>query len=668
MRLPSVRSRLRVLALITAAAPLAAASVVAQPITAGAAGGQTRQLPRVGTTTFLPTPEGTGALSFPEIAGAGGDAASPSPNVKIVDRHQSVGEGQGQDGGNGQNQDRPATLVKSFDGLRHRDQRLANGGNQFSVEPPDQGLCVGNGFVMETVNDVLTVYDLNGNRLKGVTDLNTFYGYPPAVLRKTPRVYGPFVTDPSCHFDPDTQRWIHVVLTLETFPTSGFFTGSNHLDIAVSDTSSPLGNWTIYRIDTTDDGTNGTPNHHCSSGPNPVPPTHPTACIGDYPHMGADHYGVFFTTNEYSLFGPEFKSANIYAVSKRALTSRTATISATQFETVGAVHLSSGQSESGFTVWPATSPDQQYAGSANGTEFFMSSDAASEVNSAGTSNRLIVWSITNTHSLDATPDLRLNNTVLPVRPYAIPPLSDQKPGNVPLAECINDTALPTPAALGLGGPGCWRFLFTNEPAHNMVETRLDSNDTRMQQVTYANGRLWGALDTALTLGGVNKAGIEWFIVRPRAGGEELEAEVDRQGYLGVPGNNVTYPAIGVTSHGRGVMGFTLVGKDHYPSAGYSAIDSKGVGKVQVAAEGLGPEDGFTGYAPLVAPNPVRPRWGDYGAAVPVGNDVWIANEYIGQTCDLATYYAGGDPTRFGSCGGTRTALANWYTRISRVRV
>lgn len=42
----------------------------------------------------------------------------------------------------------------SFDGLSFRDQRLANGGNQFSVEPPDQGLCAGNGYVLESVNDV----------------------------------------------------------------------------------------------------------------------------------------------------------------------------------------------------------------------------------------------------------------------------------------------------------------------------------------------------------------------------------------------------------------------------------------------------------------------------------------------------------------------------------
>jgi len=57
----------------------------------------------------------------------------------------------------------------------------------------------------------------------------------------------------------------------------------------------------------------------------------------------------------------------------------------------------------------------------------------------------------------------------------------------------------------------------------------------------------------------------------------------------------------------------------------------------------------------------RPRWGDYGAAVPWGNTVWIASEYIGQSCDFSTYLN----TNF-RCGNTRTALANWDTRISQV--
>jgi hypothetical protein len=44
-----------------------------------------------------------------------------------------------------------------------------------------------------------------------------------------------------------------------------------------------------------------------------------------------------------------------------------------------------------------------------------------------------------------------------------------------------------------------------DPVKPAVESALDSNDTRMQQVTYADGKLYGALDTAVTAGGATKA-------------------------------------------------------------------------------------------------------------------------------------------------------------------
>src|SRR5215467_3799597 len=120
-----------------------------------------------------------------------------------------------------------------FEGLNHYQQRYSRGGNQFSVEPPDQGMCVGNGYVVEVVNDVFNVHsDTTGasvlpdntatNVVSGfarnvnhAVDLNSFYGYPPAVDRST-GVRGQFVTDPSCIYDTQTQRFFVVVLTLET--------------------------------------------------------------------------------------------------------------------------------------------------------------------------------------------------------------------------------------------------------------------------------------------------------------------------------------------------------------------------------------------------------------------------------------------------------------------
>src|SRR6185369_13638549 len=121
-----------------------------------------------------------------------------------------------------------------------------------------------------------------------------------------------------------------------------------------------------------DDGTNATPDHHCpltNAGTGHGP------CLGDYPHIGADANGFYITTNEYSFFGPEFKSAQVYALSKSALVSGAASVAVTQFDTVGA-----DNGNPGFTLWPATSPAGAYETGAGGTEYFMSSNAADEAN------------------------------------------------------------------------------------------------------------------------------------------------------------------------------------------------------------------------------------------------------------------------------------------------
>jgi hypothetical protein len=146
----------------------------------------------------------------------------------------------------------------------------------------------------------------------------------------------------------------------------------------------------------------------------------------------------------------------------------------------------------------------------------------------------------------------------------------------------------------------------------------------------------------------------------------VQARLVRDGQLGLAGNNLTYPAVGVNADGRGVMAFTLVGNDYYPSAAYAAFDGRtGAGAIYLAKAGVGPQDGFSGYRAFADPPDfeARPRWGDYGATAVDGRNIWIASEYIGQRCTLAEYTA--DP--FGSCNGTRTALANWGTRISLIK-
>jgi hypothetical protein len=541
----------------------------------------------------------------------------------------------------------------SIDGLNHRDQRLANGGNQFSLEPPDQALCVGNGLVLEATNSVLRVFDTNGNPVTGVQDLNTFFQYPAAVDRTVnPPVIGPQVIDPVCLYDPDFGRFFVAITTLGVLP-DGTFTGKNTIDLAVSNTNDPTGAWTVYKIPAQNDGQDGTPDHGCllddgvTHGP----------CFQDYPHIGADRYGVYVSTNEYDLFGDTYSTANVFAFSKRELAAH-GDVRVTLVENLSVAGTP------GFTVWPAQSPPGEYALERGGTEYFLNTiagDGSETGNPTGTARKLGVWALSNTRSLDwPTPDLRLTSRLIDSQTYVFPPLSTQPAGDFPLGECVNDTTVPTPF-----GTGCWNLFFLpeDEPAHDEVISSPDSLDSRMQQTWYVNGEIWGSSGTAVRVGGEVKAGIAWFRVDPhldRRG--RLHADVEDQGYIALADNNLTMPAIALTPQGEGAIAFTVIGETFHPTAGYVRIDDDGhVGPVRIAAQGVGVTDGFTSYKAFVG-DPPRTRWGDYGAAVTDGDRIWLASEYIAQSCTLTEYLTGA----IGSCNNTRTALANWATRITRI--
>src|SRR5215831_6527088 len=409
-----------------------AGTVAVAPVAGAVSGvGSTRQVPSAGTTSYSPTADGTDAgFGQPELGPGLGEASGnvSSHNQNGVNRSRSIqhtapgvttapiaaGVGVSSAG--------PLSVLTSFDGLNHRNQRLANGGNQFSLEPPDQGLCGGNGFVVEAINDVLRVYDTKGNAQTGVVDLNTFFGYAAAINRTT-GAFGPEITDPSCIFDAPTQRWFVVVLTLDRVGTSSALSGTNHLDIAVSTSASPLDPFTIFHLPVQNDGSQGTPQHNCVGGP----------CLGDYPHIGADANGFYITTNEFNFFAPGFRASQIYALSKKGLEAGTAT-SAILFDTANFTL----EGNPGFTVWPAISPGTSFSAEAGGTEYLLSSVARFSTTASDT--RLRIWAISNTQSLGSTtPSPQLNSGVVPVELYSVPGKAGQRIGNIPLGDCINDT-------------------------------------------------------------------------------------------------------------------------------------------------------------------------------------------------------------------------------------
>jgi hypothetical protein len=463
-----------------------------------------------------------------------------------------------------------------FTGLSVLDDAASNG---FIFEPPDQGMAVGNGFVLEALNLELVVLSAaSGARLSGVVALNAFFGLPP-VQDPVTKKFGPFLSDPKCYFDRATQRWFLTILEADVNPTTGAFSGQTSVLIAVSQTASPLGNYHLYKLPTTNDGSNGTQIH----------PGCP--CLPDQPLIGADAFGFYISTNEFPLFQNGFNGADIYAISKLKLAAGSPA-KAVEFS---GIPLAEGLA---FSVQPATSPsfgDEPDSG----VEYFMSSlDFNNNLD-----DRIAVWAMTNTRSLsDPNPNVRLLTKVIKSQTYGFPPPAVQNPLN--------------------------GFTLFNNGGH--LET-IDTGDDRMNQVVFANGHLWAGLDTVVGTAASPRAGIAYFIVKPTLEDGELNASIAKDGYVTVAGDSTMYPSIGVTTSGEAAMVLALVGpagtqvfqRGFFPSFAYAPISiPAGAGDIRLAAPGQTPDDSFSGGPGIPA------RWGDYTAAVADGENIWMAGERI----------------------------------------
>jgi hypothetical protein len=508
---------------------------------------------------------------------------------------------------------------QGFNGISHIDSRTANNGNQFSVEPPDQGLCVGNGYVMEAVNDAVRVFDTEGNPLTGVEDINSFFGFPAAIDRTVaPPVFGPSLSDPKCYFDQPTRRWFVSELMIDNGTNPGA-TGRSFNLLAVSQTDHPTGAFTIFMYDVTDDGLNGTPNH----GGCP--------CFGDQPLLGADKFGVYQTTNEFPEFVNGFNGSQIYAISKSEIEEAA---SSPKEPVPVVVHIDASQQLVPFgglsySIQPATAPasndwdNDPDTSLKNGVEYFLS--ALQFVDTFD--NRIAVWAITNTKSLsESSPTLTLSFAVIHSETYGQPNPASQKVGEIPLGVSVR------------------------EP-----EEFVATNDDRMNQVVFAGGTLYGGLNSLLKVGGAEQQGIAWFGVNPRFNGPTLTGRVVTQGYVAVAGADVYFPSIGVNDDGNGVIAFSISGAKYFPSAAYTdMVSGKGLPFVHISGAGKDPEDGFSGYVAFGAAGVAR--WGDYSAAIADGKRIWFAAEYIPNACSSLT------PTT-PLC---RTVNANWGTFVSAV--
>ncbi len=266
------------------------------------------------------------------------------------------------------------SALVNFNGVSSRDSQFTNYEQTF--EPPDQGLCKGNGFVLEAVNSAYRIYNTAGKSLRGPFNINDLFN----VGGKE------FTSDPRCWFDPSTQTWFAIVLFLNDTGTA------STLQIAVRHSSSPIGLWNEYAIDTTDPGGNGCP------------------CFGDQPRIGIDQTNFYVTADEFSILGPQFNGAEMWVIDKSDLVNGAPSARFAHF-----AHLTNNTTS---TVAPQPALSQ---GNPN-AEYML---GALDPNGTG-DHRISVWAVTNRNqvSLGGTPTL--SSIVINSQKYANPPNPPQK--------------------------------------------------------------------------------------------------------------------------------------------------------------------------------------------------------------------------------------------------
>jgi hypothetical protein len=274
----------------------------------------------------------------------------------------------------------PAALLESFNGVSSRDSAVTNFGQQF--EPPDQGLCVGNGFVVEMVNSAYTVYRPSGAVVAGPFNVNGPFN----------EGLTQFTSDPRCHYDADTHTWFAVILFINSEENA------SSIDVAVNTSGDPTKVWTTYKIDTTGLGGKTGPRH----------PGCP--CFGDQPTLGIDGQNLYVTTNEFSILGEQFNGAQIYAFAKKDLVALSSTVHFARF-----MNLSIGGSVAS-SVQPALSAGTPAA------EFFLSSLDPT----ATFDQRIGVWALTKAALVAKGGTPKLSSLVLPAEAYGVPPKAEQR--------------------------------------------------------------------------------------------------------------------------------------------------------------------------------------------------------------------------------------------------
>jgi hypothetical protein len=291
-------------------------------------------------------------------------------------------------------------LIAEFDGVNAIQNSETAG---FDLEPPDEGLGAGNGFVANFVNVTGAIYNMHGGMVKGPFYLNKFFGEAPDAFTSDPRVY----------YDAHSGRWFATMLVYSFNSTFTAITES-HIDVAASDSSNPTHKWHVYRVNASSVGHRGCP------------------CLGDYPILGVDRQNLYISTQEFTSDLASFNGAQLYILPKKQLTAGASSVHLASFE-----NLEAGGTL-GFRVQFANTQK------ASPAEFAMST---LDPNGTG-DNRIAVWAVTHRRAVAHGGMPSLSSRVISSESYFQQPLAQTPPGFCD--GCLNPLDQPTTGLVDSG--------------------------------------------------------------------------------------------------------------------------------------------------------------------------------------------------------------------------
>lgn len=558
------------------------------------------------------------------------------------------------------------------------------------VEPPDQGLCVGNGYAVQgnNIGEIL-VFNTALHRRSSPISMDSIMGLSSRHWSSG--------GDPSCEYDQSNGgHWFFTEIVSASSegdggPFTGCFSGvpnECYEGIAVSQGSNPLGPYYVYYL---------------NANYNPGEPGYPQL-LNDFAKISVtrDAFLLFYDefplnpTSNPGLGGGAFNGAQQFAFDKNALESGRSVRLANGSpnpnfnvarENMGLLPTPDGTcaGSAGVDCWVAVIPAQpadsgQFDNHYGGSGFMMGALDFKSFLGLPTpgDNRMAVWDWTGLDALNSShcgscAKIAFGGQLFTTDPYYDPEnnvgegyIAPQKAGPIPLGEECGA------AGLSVG----------DHPPASCPENGINTNGDFMTQAAQAQDQLWGGMNTEVNQlfnsGPEIHAGAIYWVVSIASFDTSRQFTMTHQGYVTAAHEDIEFPAMaaeGTGGNGKAIMAFTLNGNGgptgadsggFYPSTAYGRLTATSSGligsTINIADLGQSPQDGFSEYQGY--PGQTRPRWGDYGWAnfLPGSNRLYFSNEYIQYPNCTGKAFT----LTIGTCGGTRDGFANWGTSVNYV--